>query len=58
MSLIVVLNDGETFTNAEGCKIVEVEDSYLFDTEAIESALKDLRDGNDAVGLRVLARFE
>jgi hypothetical protein len=36
MAFIVVLNDGETFTSLDGCRIVEIDDTYLenFDEES------------------------
>jgi hypothetical protein len=36
MAFIVVLNDGETFTSLDGCRIVEIDDIYLenFDEES------------------------
>lgn len=53
--IVVVLNDGETYSDASGCKIVEVNDAI--DSEDIEEALKTLRDQGDAPGVRVLARL-
>ena len=37
--LIVVLNDGETYTDIEGCRVVRL--SNELDSEDIEEALKD-----------------
>ena len=36
MAFIVVLNDGETFSALDGCRIVEIDDIYLenFDEES------------------------
>jgi hypothetical protein len=39
MAYIVVLNDGETFTDIGGCVIVDMPDG--FDTEDIEKCLYD-----------------
>jgi len=32
MRYIMILNDGETFTDLHGCKIAEVPDNFDFDT--------------------------
>lgn len=40
---LMVLNDGETYTNLEGCMIVEVPDDY--DLEGIEEELKSIQEG-------------
>lgn len=37
--LVVILNDGETYTDIEGCRVVEVGDEL--DSEDIEEVLKD-----------------
>lgn len=42
MSYIMVLNDGETFTDLAGCRIVEVPDNW--ETEEIEEALESIND--------------
>jgi len=36
---VIVLNDGETFTSLDGCRIIEVPDDWI--TEDIEDALLD-----------------
>jgi len=46
--LIVVLNDGETFTALDGCKIVEVPEDMS--TDEIEEALKEESDNIRTVG--------
>lgn len=46
MNYIMVLNDGETYTNLEGCAVVAVPDGA--DTESIERQL-DADDGTDFV---------
>lgn len=38
---IVVLNDGETFSGAQGCTIQFVPDLMAADTDAIEDGLRD-----------------
>jgi len=56
--LIVVLNDGETFTGIEGCVIVDVPDEM--DSEDIEMYLREGEwDGFDiATALRVYQSIE
>lgn len=54
-SVFVVLDDGETYSAAEGCLLVEVDDTIEGDD--IEIALETLRDDGVALGVRVLARF-
>ena len=44
---LMVLNDGETYTNLEGCMLAHVPDDY--DLEGIESELKDIHRGPFAV---------
>lgn len=44
---IMVLNDGETFTNLEGCTIVDVS-GYSFDDGSIEELLREIRE-NESV---------
>ena len=55
MSRIVVLNDGETFSDAFGCKVVEISEDLSSDE--IEERLKELRDDGSAEGLDVVMYF-
>ena len=50
---IMVLNDGDTFTNLDNCMIVEVDDSLI--TEEIEEALSEIDNTDKA---KVVATFE
>ena len=51
MALIMVLNDGETYSNLANCKIVEVPDNI--DNDDIEWRLKD-----DYLELKVVTTFQ
>jgi hypothetical protein len=54
--ILMVLSDGETYSELEGCKIVRIPDNV--DTEDVESLLKKHRDGETTFGLvEVLARM-
>jgi hypothetical protein len=53
---IVVLNDGETFSDIKGCKIVWVNDKDS--TEDIEEHLKDLRKADFHGDVEVVTTFK
>lgn len=53
--LIMVLNDGETFTDLEGCQIVRVPDEW--DIDDIEIALHDLGRGHEPADIKVVSHF-
>lgn len=46
MKFIMVLNDGETFTNLDGCAIIGIPDD-LMDIDAIEEELSKLNSNHD-----------
>jgi len=52
----MVLNDGETFTSLNGCKIVEVPDD--FSTMEIEDCLKAIRDMGSDLNAEVITTFK
>lgn len=54
--IAIVLNDGETWTNIEGCQIVRVRDDRIEDLEAYDNdlaALEALHHGS----IEVVGRF-
>jgi hypothetical protein len=55
MALLMVLNDGDTFSALSGCQIILVPDAW--DTEKVEEELQALRDG-EAHELVVLTEFK
>lgn len=52
--LVMVLNDGETFTDLAGCKIIDVDDNVEGDD--IDVAVKEVFDGEVDDG-RIVVRF-
>ena len=60
MSKIMVLNDGETFTNIKGCKIVEISDKHIKDLndDNIDALVKDVCFvGLKVKGINVIGTF-
>ena len=53
---IMVLNDGETFSDVEGCKVVELPDD--FEPNDIEDALKNIKDDVADVNVRIVTNIE
>lgn len=56
MATIVVLNDGETFTDVQGCSICWVEDGL--ETHEIERLVKDLPQSENTGRIERLVRME
>ena len=57
MAIIMVLNDGETFTTLDGCRMIQVPDDW--DTDQIEKALhEDFGDPEPHPNLMVLCEFQ
>ena len=52
-NLIIVLNDGETFSLAEGCVLVQMNDEALECMQDFGMKYKDIRDDSK----KVIARF-
>jgi len=52
-NLVIILNDGETFSLAEGCVLVQMEDEALECMQDLGMRYKDIRD--DAK--HIIARF-
>ena len=51
----IVLNDGETFTSVNGCKVVIVKEEYDLDAVDLHTDIKDLINrGEDVDGLEVI----
>ena len=48
---IMVLNDGETYTDIAGCKIITIPDE--FEPNDIEDALRNIRDNVEDVNVQV-----
>ena len=67
MALIIVLADGETYTEAAGCRLIEIDDDYFSadwqgadpDILIKEAVFYDNQHhANLMDGIKVLARFE
>jgi len=52
---VMVLNDGETFTDLNGCKIVEIPDNFT--TMEIEDCLKAIRDTGSDLNADIVGTF-
>lgn len=51
----IVLNDGETFTSVNGCKVVIVKEEYDLDAADLNIDIQDLiKRGKDVDGLEVI----
>lgn len=55
--IAIVLNDGETWTNIEGCQIVEVRDDLQDELDQVDSDLAAL-EAFHAGAVRVIATFD
>lgn len=54
---VIVLNDGETFTNVGGCKLIDVDEKRGEDPN-LDYLLKCVaRDGEEVKGIKVLGTF-
>lgn len=56
---IMVLNDGETYTDLDGCCVIEVTDQIAKDPEETEMRLEALMlsDANEVPGLKIVKQF-
>jgi len=50
---IMVLNDGETYTSVNGCRLIQLPDD--FEPNDIDDALRNVRDGVFDVNVQVVA---
>lgn len=56
--MLMILNDGETYTNLKGCIIIEVPDNPEDTIDDLDHLVKDAAEGFPGLGVRVVARFE
>ena len=56
MNYYIVLNDGETFTALDGCKIIAVDDKAEVSLDDdFDSAIKDVANGETVEGMTIAA---
>ena len=48
-NVIVLLNDGETFTNVRGCRIVTLPDNLPDDDSAVEDWIRENHDSGEPI---------
>ena len=53
---IIVLNDGETYSDAHGCKVIEIPDE--FGPDDIEDALRNMRHNISDVNVYIMGTFD